>query len=218
MVAPIWGFFLTKYSKIYSSFKSPMGISIMTKQEHQIIDINTRIRVTGVVDQKLLRHLAIHAEGDFKEMRSLGCATPNDPEDVERYEDTELEFISTDCKLTDLSMLDLSQLKTNIVLAALRHMQSAIEKGEGLSYLDDIVDTNHLNSGVIDSLCEEINFSESCIYIYNMEIDKAYAVSSREEAEHLLMDGSSVEIGYEKYCQYMLKNTKTEANGCEGAA
>jgi hypothetical protein len=53
-------------------------------------------------------------------------------------------------------LVNLNEKNTSIVLAALRHFQNAIEAGEDLSYLGDIVDLN-IESSEINLLCETVN-------------------------------------------------------------
>jgi len=50
--------------------------------------------------------------------------------------------------------------EVSIILAALRHLQRAIENGENLSYLDDICDVENVDSARIDVLCEIINVDD----------------------------------------------------------
>lgn len=129
----------------------------MVYEANKIVEVTTRIKATGLVDQQLLDHLGAHAEGGFREMHGLGESTPNDPDSTERYEDTELELTSVECKLLSPEVLEVGDHKISLVLAALRHFQGAIEAGEDLSYLGDIVDLDSLNHHEIDPLCEEIN-------------------------------------------------------------
>lgn len=133
----------------------------MVLEANKIIEVTTRIKATGLVDQHLLDHLGIHAEGDFREMHGLGESTPNDPNSMERYEGTELELTSVECKLLSPDVLEFDKNKVSVVLAALRHFQGAIEAGEDLSYLSDIVDLDSLNHHEIDPLCEEINLGRA---------------------------------------------------------
>jgi hypothetical protein len=52
---------------------------------------------------------------------------------------------------------DLSSKNIGVVLAALRHFQNAVEAGDDLSYLKDIVDLDSIEHRDIDPLCEVIN-------------------------------------------------------------
>lgn len=48
---------------------------------------------------------------------------------------------------------------TNLILAALRHLQHSILAGVNLSHLEDFVSPEILDPREIDELCERINFS-----------------------------------------------------------
>ena len=72
----------------------------------QIIEVTTRIKVNGLADQHLLNHLKQMAEADFREMYSLGEATPNNTSCVPKYEETELELIEVNTSLKPINHLE----------------------------------------------------------------------------------------------------------------
>lgn len=69
-------------------------------QETKMIEITTRIKATGLVDQALLDHLRGIAEGKFFASIVLGMAKP---ENAQRYENTQLELIDIQHSVTALS-------------------------------------------------------------------------------------------------------------------
>lgn len=131
----------------------------MNNKSEQIIEVTNRIKVIGRVDQPLLDHLGYQSERAFRELCFAGEATPNDAASLERYQETEILLDGVESKLVSPALPVLSNRDTAIVLAALRHFQSAIETDTDLSYLSDIMEPGTVFPHEIDVLCEDINCS-----------------------------------------------------------
>ncbi len=110
------------------------------KMDSQTIEIKTNINVTGFLDQTLLDHLVQMAEGEFKEMYSLGEATPNDPDSLERYKETELQLAKVESKLINSGTLDVPSSNVSVAIQGVdgAHYQwlKPVVTDEGLRHIN----------------------------------------------------------------------------------
>lgn len=102
---------------------------------------NENIDVTAPLDAQK----PFSKRGNHK-AQSLDESAPNDP-----------ELVAAGSAAVTSRLRDVSNHHISVVLAALRHFQGAIEAGENLSSLGDIVDLDKLDHHSINPLCEAIN-------------------------------------------------------------
>lgn len=94
---------------------------------------------------------------------------------------------------------ELNSVQCAIVIAALRHLQQAIEKGDDLSCLSDICEITSVHSETIDELCEKINFSELSFTSDNYTDDLAYTNAKAQAQKAANNSGKKMVLGYSNY-------------------
>lgn len=100
-------------------------------KDKQTIKVSLVIEATGVIDQDLLDHLGVHAEGDFRECKGLGHATPNEGPNAEKYEETELELVAVESEIVEDN--------GNPRAAALIEFKERLAKGGTIADLDAMI-------------------------------------------------------------------------------
>jgi hypothetical protein len=81
------------------SVASELAGDIANNNSIKIVGITLLIEVKGVIDQQLIDHLGMSAEGSFNEMQSSGRDKPSDAESGDCYADTALTLVSVDARL-----------------------------------------------------------------------------------------------------------------------
>lgn len=161
---------------------------------HSIITITKRIKAGGLVGKGLLNRLEAQESKMFGVTPGKGRVAPNDTNSVAKCESQELELIDVKCELNP-ERLNMCGSKAEVVLAALRHLQRAVESKEDLSYLSDIIDPESLRHSPIDPLCEEINLGlvEEHYQVAAMstshltEEDRDALIASIEQGEQMVL-------------------------------
>lgn len=107
---------------------------------------------------------------------------------------------------------ELNSAQCAIVIAALRHLQQAIEKGDDLSCLSDICEMTSIHSETIDELCEKINFSELSVTSDNYTDDLAYTNAKAKAQKAANDSGKKMVLGYSNYAGWCHVDA-TDVNG-----
>lgn len=94
---------------------------------------------------------------------------------------------------------ELNSVQCAIVIAALRHLQKAIENGDDLSCLSDICEMTSIQSETIDELCEKINFSELSVAPDSYTDDGAYRNAKAQAQQAANDSGKKMVLGYSNY-------------------
>ncbi len=105
------------------------------------------------------------------------------------------------------------QNKVSVVLAALRHFQGAIEAGEDLLYLSDIVDLDALNHPEIDQLCEEINIGREAEFYRVVAMSTGHLTEEdRDKLAEAVNDGDQMVLQRESGFFLKLFNKESPGN------
>lgn len=107
---------------------------------------------------------------------------------------------------------ELNSAQYAIVIAALRHLQQAIEKGDDLSCLSDICEMTSIHSETIDEHCEKINFSELSVTSDNYTDDLAYTNAKAKAQKAANDSGKKMVLGYSNYAGWCHVDA-TDVNG-----
>lgn len=93
-----------------------------------------------------------------------------------------------------------SLMRTNIILAALRHFQLSIIQHANLTYLDDMISVESIETDAIDAICKRLNFGSETERI----LDRCYLVSGKEYGSDstevsIFIEASTVELAIDRF-------------------
>ena len=99
-----------------------------------------------------------------------------------------------------------------IIIAALRHLQRAIENGDDLTALSDICDFGRVEATAIDEICEGINFGDLRVVQNSYTDDQAYTSAKSKAQLAANESGKKMVLGYSNYAGWCHVDA-TDVNG-----